>query len=157
MNKYQAEAVEKGGSKRNKKIGYTRTKAIFTNEQAKKNISSGDSITRTLESKKGFTKEKIPKIKGGTKGKSLKLDNEQKIFKLEDDKKEIHIKDKFSSNKRTKGLLMRSMKIPIQFLQWIKSTRNLEKTYLNHGGLYRWRENSLPLFLYQKLKEILTR
>ena len=26
-----------------------------------------------------------------------------------------------------------------------------------HGGLYRWRENSLPSFLYQKLKEILTR
>ena len=26
-----------------------------------------------------------------------------------------------------------------------------------HGGLYRWRENSLPIFLFQKLKEILTR
>ena len=26
-----------------------------------------------------------------------------------------------------------------------------------HGGLYRWRENSLPFLLYQKLKEILTR
>ena len=25
-----------------------------------------------------------------------------------------------------------------------------------HGGLYRWRENSLPIFLFQKLKEILT-
>ena len=28
---------------------------------------------------------------------------------------------------------------------------------LIHGGLHRWRENSLPFFLYQKLKEILTR
>ena len=28
---------------------------------------------------------------------------------------------------------------------------------LVHGGLYRWRENSLAFFLYQKLKEILTR
>ena len=28
---------------------------------------------------------------------------------------------------------------------------------VNHGGLYRWRENSLPFFLHQKLKEILTR
>ena len=64
-----------------------RTNAIFTNEQAQKNLSSGDIITRTLESKKGFTKEKIPKIKGETKGKSLKLENEQKIFKLEYDKK----------------------------------------------------------------------
>ena len=26
----------------------------------------------------------------------------------------------------------------------------------NHGGLYRWRENSLPIFLFQELKEILT-
>ena len=26
---------------------------------------------------------------------------------------------------------MRSMKIPIQFFQWIKLARNLEKTYLN--------------------------
>ena len=26
-----------------------------------------------------------------------------------------------------------------------------------HGGLYRWRENSLPIFLFRKLKEILTR
>ena len=25
-----------------------------------------------------------------------------------------------------------------------------------HGGLYRWRENTLPIFLFQKLKEILT-
>ena len=82
-NKYQAEAVEKEGSKKKQKIG-CRTKAIFTNEQAQKNLSSGDSITRTLESKMGFTKEKIPKIKGETKGKSLKLENEQKIFKLED-------------------------------------------------------------------------
>ena len=23
---------------------------------------------------------------------------------------------------------------------------------INHGGLYRWRENSFPLFLHQKLK-----
>ena len=101
MNKYQAEAVEKEGSKKKQKIG-CRTKAIFTNEQAQKNLSSGDSITRTLESKKEFTKEKIPKIKGKTKGKSLKLENEQKIFKLEDEKKEIHVKDKFSNNKSTK-------------------------------------------------------
>ena len=28
---------------------------------------------------------------------------------------------------------------------------------LSHGGLYRWRENSLPFFLNQKLKEISTR
>ena len=28
---------------------------------------------------------------------------------------------------------------------------------LHHGGLYRWRENSLPIFLFRKLKEILTR
>ena len=28
---------------------------------------------------------------------------------------------------------------------------------ISHGGLYRWRENSLPIFLFQKLKEILTR
>ena len=28
---------------------------------------------------------------------------------------------------------------------------------LVHGGLYRWRENSLAFLLYQKLKEILTR
>ena len=27
---------------------------------------------------------------------------------------------------------------------------------LSHGGLYRWRENSFPIF-YQKLKEILIR
>ena len=27
---------------------------------------------------------------------------------------------------------------------------------LSHGGLYRWRENLLPIFLFQKLKEILT-
>ena len=65
-------------------------------------VSSGDIITRTLESKKGLTKEKIPKIEGETKGKSLKLENEQKIFKLEDDKKEIHVKEKFSNNKSTK-------------------------------------------------------
>jgi hypothetical protein len=26
-----------------------------------------------------------------------------------------------------------------------------------HGGLYRWRENSFPFFLYQKLKEIFIR
>ena len=26
-----------------------------------------------------------------------------------------------------------------------------------HGGLYRWRENSLPFFYIKKLKEILTR
>ena len=25
----------------------------------------------------------------------------------------------------------------------------------SHGGLYRWRENSLTFFLYRKLKEIL--
>ena len=31
-----------------------------------------------------------------------KLENEQKIFKWEDDKKEIHVKDKFSDNKSTK-------------------------------------------------------
>ena len=101
MNKYQAEAVEKEGSKKKQKLG-CRTKAIFTNEQAPKNLSSGDSITRTLESKKEFTKEKIPKIKSETKGKSLKLENEQKIFKLEDYKKEIHVKDKLSNNKSTK-------------------------------------------------------
>ena len=27
---------------------------------------------------------------------------------------------------------------------------------VTHGGLYRWSENSLPIFLFQKLKEILT-
>ena len=31
-----------------------------------------------------------------------------------------------------------------------------EKKMLSHGGLYRWRENSLPIFIFQKLKEILT-
>ena len=38
--------------------------------------------------------------------------------------------------------------------QWDKSLSNC---IILHGGLYRWRENSLPFFLYQKLKEILTR
>ena len=28
---------------------------------------------------------------------------------------------------------------------------------VRHGGLYRWRENSLTFFSYQKLKEILTK
>ena len=28
---------------------------------------------------------------------------------------------------------------------------------INHGGLYRWRENSFQIFLYQKLKGIHTR
>ena len=31
------------------------------------------------------------------------------------------------------------------------------ETDLDHGGLYRWRENSFPFFLYQKLKKILIR
>ena len=100
-NKYQAEAVEKEGSKKKQKIG-CRTKAIFTNEQTQKNLSSGDSITGTFESKKDFTKGKIPKIKGETKEKSLKLENKQKIFKLEDDKRVLLVKEKFSKNKSTK-------------------------------------------------------
>ena len=101
MNKYQAVAVEKKGSKKKQNIG-CRTKAVFTNEQAQKNLSSGDNITRKLESKKYFTKEKVPKIKGKTKEKSLKLENEQKIFKLKDDKRVLHVKEKFSKNKSTK-------------------------------------------------------
>ena len=30
-------------------------------------------------------------------------------------------------------------------------------SWVIHGDLYRWRGNSLPIFLFQKLKEILTR
>ena len=37
------------------------------------------------------------------------------------------------------------------------TSHTMKPSDLLHGGLYRWRENSLPFFLYQKLKEILTR
>ena len=77
--------------------------------------------------KRVFTKEKIPKLKGETKGKSLKLENEQKIFKLEYDKK----KNTCKREKAQKDPRMRNMKIPIQLFQWIKLTKNLEKRYLN--------------------------
>jgi hypothetical protein len=32
-----------------------------------------------------------------------------------------------------------------------------QHSILVYGGLYRWRENSFPFFLYQKLKEIFIR
>ena len=39
----------------------------------------------------------------------------------------------------------------------LEKVSQIRETYLlDHGGLYRWRENSLAIFLFQKLKEILT-
>ena len=68
-NKYHAAAVETKSSKEKQNNG-CRTKAIFTNEQAQKKLSSsGDSITNTLESNQDVTNEKKPKTKSGTKGK----------------------------------------------------------------------------------------
>ena len=99
-NKYHAAAVETKSSKEKQNNG-CRTKAIFTNEQAQKKLSSsGDSITNTLESKEDVTNEKKPKTKSGTKGKSSKLQNEENVFKLEDDKKALKVKEKFCGSKR---------------------------------------------------------
>ena len=101
-NKYHAAAVETKSSKEKQNNG-CRTKAIFTNEQAQKKLSSsGDSITNTLESKEDVTNEKKPKTKSGTKGKSSKLQNEEKVFKyiLEEDKKALKVKEKFYGSKR---------------------------------------------------------
>ena len=74
------------------------------------------------------------------------------------------------------GIIFQSIKSPSKYLQcmymihialWKENSLELhnecqfslvQKTLkFRHGGLYRWRENSLPFFLYQKLKEILTR
>ena len=102
-NKYHAAAVETKSSKEKQNNG-CRTKAIFTNEQAQKKLgSSGDSITNTLESKEDVANEKKPKTKSGTKGKSSKLQNEEKVFKyiLEEDKKALKVKEKFCGTKRT--------------------------------------------------------
>ena len=38
-----------------------------------------------------------------------------------------------------------------------KNSRKLKLFQFTHGGFYRWIKNSLVFFLYQKLKEILTR
>jgi hypothetical protein len=117
MNKYQAAAVKKGGSKEKQNNG-CRTTAIFTNEQAQKKLSSGISNTSILDSKKDFTKAKIPKTKIETKGKLSKLQKEQKIFKLEDDKKAVEVNEKFCNNKsKNNSAIMRSIKIPIQVVQ----------------------------------------
>ena len=100
---YHAAAVETKSSKERQNKG-CRTKAIFTNEQAQKKLSSsGDSITNTLESKEDVANEKKPKTKSGTKGKSSKLQNEEKVFKyiLEEDKKALKVKEKFCGTKRT--------------------------------------------------------
>ena len=55
---------------------------------------------------------------------------------------------------RTPGSIGKCNKITIK----ARTTRAFAKWMLvpRHGGLYRWRENSLPIFLFQKLKEILT-
>ena len=62
--------------------------AIFTNEHARNNLSSGgDTIITALESKKDVAKENIQKIKDSTKQRSSKLPNEQNTFTLKNDKK----------------------------------------------------------------------
>ena len=38
-----------------------------------------------------------------------------------------------------------------------KYSQLINEYLFSHGGLYRWRENSLPIFWFPKLKEILTR
>ena len=42
-------------------------------------------------------------------------------------------------------------------LKFCESMGRQNQAGISHGGLYRWRENSLPIFLFQKLKENLTR
>ena len=43
------------------------------------------------------------------------------------------------------------------YVQIVDSILSLDFSCVGiHGGLYRWRENSLPFFLFQKLKEIFT-
>ena len=41
------------------------------------------------------------------------------------------------------------------YILFLKTKQNY--CNLTHGGLYRWRGNSFPFFVYQKLKEILIR
>ena len=58
--------------------------------------------------------------------------------------------------------ILKLMKYPLHEKGILNPNPNLNSSYkyhniLGHGGLYRWRENSLPFFLYQKLKEILTK
>ena len=79
-------AVKKEGLKKVKNND-CQNAAIFTNEHARNNLSSGDTITTALESKKDVTKENIQKILDGTKQTSSKLSNEQNTFTLKDDKK----------------------------------------------------------------------
>ena len=92
-------AVKKEGSKKvqNKDC---QNVAISTNEHARNNLSSGDTITTALGPKKDVTKEKIQKIKNGTKQKTSKLSNTQSTFKLKDDK-EANSKKKVCIGKST--------------------------------------------------------
>ena len=92
-------AVKKEGSKKVQNND-CRNVAIFTNEHAQNNLSSGDTITTALESKKDVTKENIQKIKDGTKQKTSKLSNKQNTFTLEDDK-EAQSKKKVCIGKNT--------------------------------------------------------
>ena len=97
MNTYFEAAEEKEGS-RKLQNNDCQNAAIFTNEHAQNNLSSGDTITTALESKKDVTKENIQKIKEGTKQKSSKLPNEQNTFTLKDD---AHSKKKICIGKNT--------------------------------------------------------
>ena len=99
MNTYFEAAEEKEGL-RKVQNNDCQNAAIFTNEDAQHNLSSGDTITTATESKKDVTKKNIQKIKDGTKQKSSKLSNEQNTFTLKDDEK-AHSKKKICIGKNT--------------------------------------------------------
>ena len=96
MDTYFEAAEEKEGSSKVQNND-CQNAAIFTNEDAQHNLSSGDTITTATED---VTKENIQKIKDGTKQKSSKLSNEQNTFTSKDDKK-AHSKKKISIGKNT--------------------------------------------------------
>ena len=99
MNTYFEAAVEKEGLKKLQNNDCQNT-ATFTNEQAGNNLSSDDTITTALESKKDVTKENIQEIKDGTNKKSSKLPNEQNTMKLKDNRK-AQSKNKICIGKNT--------------------------------------------------------
>ena len=110
MKIYFEAAVEKEGTKKVQNNDCQNT-AIFTNEQAGNNLSSDDTITTALESKKDVTKENIQEIKDGTNKKSSKLPNEQNTMKLKDNRK-AQSKNKVCIGKNT---TRKSVKEEIQY------------------------------------------
>ena len=62
---------------------------------------------------------------------------------------------RFSAVDRKIGIRLTNMAAPWQI--YLALLLEVLNGTLSHGGLYRWRGNSFPFFVYHKLKEILIR